>query len=193
MAKLWDTLRMFNHKGRVSRPFHVLIENDVVVDEPTEVANTFGHYFNWLGGWVTPFEFTHRELFLTTMPDFNSNKDETHKRILPSQSFARLSTDLGQLQLGQQATLWLLQTHDWCPTEWDSLVFFYHLWTHVFPPSWKRSYIVPILKPGKDCNKVSSYTTYLMSIRTYGENDCCTIWLVSAQVQSSFQIPVCFP
>ena len=33
-----------------------------------------------------------------------------------------------------------------------------YVWTNdVFPQSWRHSYIIPILKPGKDCNRVTSY------------------------------------
>ena len=42
----------------------------------------------------------------------------------------------------------------------ELLKFYNYVWTNdvlVFPQSWRHSYMIPVLKPGKDCNKIKSY------------------------------------
>ena len=82
MKKLWETLRKFNYKGRISRQYPVLIENDATIDDPLEVANTFGRFFAGLRGRVMyPEAFLQRErTLIDTMPDFESDNTEDYNK-----------------------------------------------------------------------------------------------------------------
>ena len=160
MAKLWDILRKFNCKGRVSRPFPVLIQDGIVVDEPVDVANTFGHYFNQLGARTTlSNEFVLQEqALMNTMPNFDSHNDETYNQDFTLTELYDAIHRSGSTSVGPDKLHYDFFKHMNDIQLNEILQLFNYLWTHdVFPPSWNHSYIIPILKPGKDCNKVNSY------------------------------------
>ena len=160
LAKLWDILRKFNHKGRVSRPFPVLLENNVVIDEPMDVANTFGQFFAQLSARTTLLaDFVQREqMLMNTMPDFDSNNDETYNKDFTLQELSEAIHRSGSTSVGPDKLHYDFFKHMNDDQLNEILLFFNYLWTHdAFPHSWKHSYIIPILKPGKDCNKVTSY------------------------------------
>ena len=46
MGKLWDIIRKFSQKHRYMRPLPVIMHNNEIIDDPTEVANHFGRYFS---------------------------------------------------------------------------------------------------------------------------------------------------
>ena len=83
MKKLWDILRKFTHKTRVTRNLPVLLHNNEIVDEPTAVANLFGQHFRDLSSRANYTEafLDHEHQISVELPDFGSANNEDYNKI----------------------------------------------------------------------------------------------------------------
>ena len=160
MNRLWEILRRFSHKTRVSRPFPVLINNGVVVDDPALVVNEFGRFFSELSS-----RSNHAESFLNyeravaaTLPDFGNDNQEDFNQPFTKRELTDAINRSGSTSVGPDKIHYDFLSHLNDPQIDEILAFYNYMWTNdLFPEGWRHSYIVPILKPGKDCTAVTSY------------------------------------
>ena len=160
MTKLRDILRKFNHRGRISRPYPVLMRDGVVVDEPSEVANAFGIYFSELCGQAQYSDaFIRREqTTVASIPEFGNANNEEYNKEFTFRELTDAIHDSGSTSVGPDKVHYDFFRHLNDQQLTQMLLLFNYIWSRdVFPASWRHSYIVPILKPGKDCTQVSSY------------------------------------
>ena len=138
----------------------MLINNDVVIDDPTDVANMMGKYFADLSS-----ELNHDEAFLQRearlkrrLPDFSSENTEDYNRAFSLHELEHAMTQSGSTSVGPDKVHYEFLRHLEEAQVQELLAFYNYIWTHnVFPEAWRHSYVIPILKPGKDRNKVTSY------------------------------------
>ena len=93
-----------------------------------------------------------------TMPDFDDHDTHYYNKEF---SYRELTTAIyrsGSNSVGPDKVHYEFFRHMDEVNLRELLKFFNFLWTNdQFPQSWAHSYIIPILKPGKDCNKVDAY------------------------------------
>ena len=160
MSKLWDILRKFSHKTRTTKPYPVIIQQGYIIDDPKEVVNAFGVYFEELSSSnnYTP-AFRERERELTqNMPDFESESLEHYNMEFTFRELKYAISRSGSTSVGPDRVHYDFLRHMTDLQLQQLLKMYNYIWTHdVFPTSWRHSYVVPILKPGKNPDLVSSY------------------------------------
>ena len=160
MSQLWGILRKFSHKTRISKPFPVLSQNNEIIDEPLMVANTFGKFFADLSSpnnYST--QFLERERQMTaSMPDFSSDNGEEYNQAFTLEELKAAVQRSGSTSVGPDKIHYDFIRHLSNNQLSELLKLFNYIWLHdIFPHSWSHSFIIPVLKPGKDCQLVESY------------------------------------
>ena len=160
MNKLWGIIRNFSSKGRTSNSFPVLLINNSVVDDPTEVVNTFGQFFADMSGRSNYSDrFLQRErLIMTTIPDFGDDNTEDYNMAFSIRELTEAINQSGSTSVGPDRLHYDFFKHMNDDQRHELLKYYNYVWTHdLFPQSWRHSYVIPILKPGKDRNQLKSY------------------------------------
>ena len=160
MSTLWGILRKFSHKTKVHRPFPVLQNNNEMVDEPSEVADLFGQFFSEMSS-VTNYSdsFLRNETVIReTIPDFDIGRIEDYNKVFTMNELRDAIKSSGSTSVGPDKIHYDFFRHLEERQLVELLAFYNYIWTdEVFPEAWRHSYIIPILKPGKDPKLVSSY------------------------------------
>ena len=131
-----------------------------MVDEPTEVANAFGQHFADMSGRQNYDEtFLQRDdMLVTNMPDFGNENTEEYNGKLSDRELTDAINQSGSTFVGPDKMHYEFFKHMNNDQLQELLECCNHIWTHdLFPSAWRHSYIIPILKPGKDCNRIQSY------------------------------------
>ena len=160
MNRLWEILRRFSHKTRMSRPFPVLIDNGVVIDDPVQVVNEFGRFFSDLSSRSNHDAsfLRHEQTLVTALPDFGNDNCEDYNQPFTKRELASAIHRSGSTSVGPDQIHYEFLGHLNDSQINEILTLYNYLWTNdVFPEGWRHSYIIPILKPGKDGMKVTSY------------------------------------
>ena len=160
MNKLWDILRKFSHKTRITKPFPVLVQDDRVIDDPTAVANAFGQFFEDLsspGNYPQDFLDRERDL-LASMPNFASDNQESYNREFTLQELKAAINRSGSTSVGPDRVHYDFFRHMTDTQLYQVLRMYNYIWMNeLFPMEWRHSFLIPVLKPGKDANLVASY------------------------------------
>lgn len=160
MAKLWEVLRKFSGKACFSKRFPVLIQDDHVSDDPLEVANLFGQFFADMSGrrnYTAAFLEREEEL-RHLLPDFGDDNNDNYNMPFSFQELLTAIQRSGSTSVGPDQLHYEFFKHMNDDQRRSILTLFNYIWTQdVFPQSWRHSYIIPILKPGKDCNTLKAY------------------------------------
>ena len=127
-----------------------------------DVVNTFGQYFaNMCGrGNYSDRFLQHEEQLKMLMPDFWDENEEDYNKEFTFRELSEAISRSGSTSVGPDKLHYDLFRHmtDDQLQEILTLLKLNYVWTNdVFPQSWRHSYIIPMLKPGKDCNRVTSY------------------------------------
>ena len=160
MSKLWETLRRFATKRQTAHMMPVLRDDRGVIDDPTEVANMFGRYFAGMSGRsMYQNAFLRREERLADeMPEFDSDNQEDYNREFTLRELRDAIERSGSNSVGPDKLHYTFFRYMDDAQLSEILRLFNYIWAQdVFPQVWRHSYIVPILKPGKDRNLVQSY------------------------------------
>ena len=160
MTRLWDILRKFSNKTRTVRPFPVLMHNNNTIDEPNEVANIFGRFFADLcsSSNYPPSFLEHERELADNLPDFDSENQEVYNKVFSMRELTDAVARSGSTSVGPDQIHYDFFRHMSEPQLQAILDLYNYLWTSdQFPEAWRHSYIIPILKMGKDCNQVQSY------------------------------------
>ena len=158
--RLWEILRRFTNKTRISKPFPVLINNGQVVDEHVEVANTFAQFFADLSSRSNyPESFLrHERVLADTLPDFGNDNVEDYNEPFTIRELMQAINRSGSTSVGPDMIHYDFFRHLQDQQIAELLALYNYIWTNdTLPESWRHSYIIPVLKPGKDCSQVSSY------------------------------------
>ena len=160
MNKLWDILRKFSHKTRISKPVPVIVQDDRVIDDPTAVANAFGQFFEGLssaGNYSRDFLDKERDL-IAAMPNFASDNQETYNRVFTLRELKTAINRSGSTSVGPDRVHYDFLRHLTDTQLCQVLHLYNYIWTNdLFPTEWRHSFLIPVLKPGKDANLVASY------------------------------------
>ena len=160
MGKLWDIIKKFSQKNRIPRPLPVLMHNNEIIDEPMTVANHFGSFFANMSSRLNyPQAFLdHERELVDNLPDFGSANREDYNKEFTLRELTDTINRSGSTSIGPDQIHYDFFRHMTVAQLKELLRFYNYLWTNdVFPDEWRHSYIIPILKPGKDRHQVQSY------------------------------------
>ena len=160
MKRLWEIIRKFSSKYRVTKPFPVLLQHNVMIDDPHEVVGIFGKHFEKLCSRTNyPQSFIERERDLVgRMPDFGTDNRDHYNRTFMLAELQDAIGCSGSTSVGPDKVHYDFIRHLNDVQLQELLQLFNHLWSNdIFPDPWKHSYLIPIVKPGKDCTLVESY------------------------------------
>ena len=160
MSKLWDILRKFSNKTRIMRPLPVLKHHDDIIDEPLAVANLFGTHFAEMSSSSNYSQafLTHENDIKDSMPDFGTDNRQDYNQEFTLKELTDAINRSGSTSIGPDKIHYDFFRHLNDDQLKELLHFYNFLWTsEVFPDAWRHSYIIPILKPGKDRNQLQSY------------------------------------
>ena len=160
MGKLWDILRKFTHKTRTRRPLPVLLHHNEVIDDPTAVSNIFGRFFSDLSSRdnYPPDFIEHERDVLAGLPDFGCDDDADYNTNFTMKELTDAIQRSGSTSIGPDQIHYDFFRHIG-NTQLNAMLQLYNfIWVNNdFPDAWRHSYIIPILKVGKDRTQVQSY------------------------------------
>ena len=160
ISQLWDIIRRFTKKERYRRPLPVLKVGGAIVDDPFEVGNVMGQYFSDLSSShnYRPIFREHVREMARQIPDFSSDNSEVYNIPFTMNELKKAVTLSGNTSVGPDMIHYAFIKHMNASQLGVMLRLMNYIWqSGNFPEGWKHSTLVPILKPGKQCEKVESY------------------------------------
>ena len=150
----------------------VLEVNGDMIDDPLMVSNLFEKHYSELSSssnYSSGFQEIQNEL-RSTLPSFDSDESQSYNAVFPMCELLNAIDSSGSTAVGPDDIHYDFIRHMSKASTQILLNFFNAIWeAHFFPPQWKHSYIVPMLKPGKPTHLCSSYrpiqlTSYISKV-----------------------------